>query len=53
MVFFMMEDNHIHSYNFHMKGMSKASCILGVELHREYFDVFFYGEVQTCHVPFD
>ena len=39
------------SINFLMKGMPDASYILGVELHRECFEIFFYGKLQTCQLP--
>jgi hypothetical protein len=44
MVFYMMEDGY-------MKGMSKASYVLGVEIHRICFEIFFYGKLQICRVP--
>jgi hypothetical protein len=40
----MMEDGY-------MKGMSKASYVLGVEIHRICFEIFFYGKLQICRVP--
>ena len=33
------------SINFLMKGMSDASYILGMELYRECFEIFFYGMI--------
>lgn len=30
----------------------ESSNVLGVELHRECFDIFFYGKLQICQAPF-
>ena len=39
------------SSNFLMKGMSDASYFFGSGNHRECFEMFFYGKVQTCLKP--
>ena len=37
--------------NFHMKGMFEASYVLGVELHREYFEIFSMENSKLVKIP--